>query len=276
MIPDLFAGPGGWDVGARLAGYRGDIFGIDISEDACATARAAGHHRVLADVTTYPLEEFDGCDGLINSAPCPDWTVAGNGLGMNGRSGPLILQGLRWALALRPRWTAWECTPDRPVLMQYNQDAEVLRANGYSVWVGVLNAYDYGVPQTRRRAILIARRDGVIAVQPAPIARRSMADALGWSGATFVSNYGTGGNAKKRGKRGMHEPAYTMTGRCGRNKWEWPDGSRRNLTVAEAGMLQGFPADYPWQGGSTSQQQQVGDAVPPPLAAAILKPLLTS
>ena len=69
----------------------------------------------------------------------------------------------------------------------------------------------------------------------------------------------------------MHLPAFTMTGKCGRNRWEWPDGTTRNLTVAEAGVLQSFPRDYPWRGGSISQQQQVGDAIPPRLAAAVLR-----
>jgi DNA (cytosine-5)-methyltransferase 1 len=48
------------------------------------------------------------------------------------------------------------------------------------------------------------------------------------------------------------------------------------MTVDEAAQLQGFPSGYPWSGGSVSRQQQVGDAVPPPLAAAILRPLVTS
>ena len=48
------------------------------------------------------------------------------------------------------------------------------------------------------------------------------------------------------------------------------------VTVAEAGMLQSFPADYPWHGTKTEQYRQVGDAIPPLLAAAILRPLLAT
>lgn len=297
-VVEAFAGPGGGSLGLRQAGFTGRAVGIEIDPDACATARAAGHERVQGDVTTSRPEEFGPVDGAMFSPVCRGFSPAGSRAGLADRDAvlalmtahahgdpaprhdwadprsPLTAEPLRWIRALLPRWVAFEQVP--AVLPLWEHAAALLRGLGYAAWCGVLSAVDFGVAQTRRRAVLVARRDGHPVGPPAPTAARprSMADVLGWGGAVLVSNYGTGGDPKARGRRPMTGPAFTMTGRCGRNKWEWPDGTRRNLTVAEAGQLQGFPADYPWTGTGTARQQQVGDAAPPPLMAAAVAPLL--
>ena len=282
MIVDLFAGSGGLDEGLRLAGHVGEVIGFDNSADACATARAAGHRRVLADLTDYPPQrftrEYGPVDGVIGSPTCRPWAIANVArAGLGDPRGQLINVPLSWVRELRPRFTVWEITP--LALPVFEQHAWTLRREGYHVWTGILHAQRYGVPSTRRRAILIGRLDeAAVPPEPTHATPVSMAQALGVDddGRVLVSNYGTGGDPKRRGRRAMSQPAFTITGKCGRNRWVWPDGSSRNLTVEEAGVLQGFPEDYPWQGGSTSRQQQVGDTVPPPLAAAILRPLLAT
>lgn len=152
-----------------------------------------------------------GVRGLIASPPCQAWSMAGKGIGRthdvevceravrnvadvesrmaldadgltvrdllatyaeeceDARS-ILVAEPMRWTLELLPTWTAWEQVP--PVLGYWELCAELLRQHGYTVWTGLVSAEQYGVPQTRRRAILLAARDGRPVGPPPPTHRR--------------------------------------------------------------------------------------------------------
>jgi DNA (cytosine-5)-methyltransferase 1 len=227
---DLFSGARGWE--ARAASSLGlDLLGIEWWEPACATSEAAGLRTLRADIAALDPLDFAaeiGEDGiLVGSPPCPTYSAAGNGAGKqdlqhviactrelaegldtraehlarceDGRS-LLVVEPLRWALALRPRAVVLEQVPS--VLPYWRIVGEVLAGLGYSWWAGKLEAERFGVPQTRERAILIARRDGVAAHPPEPTHHRyvphelrpvaseglfggllpwvSMEEALGW------------------------------------------------------------------------------------------------
>lgn len=225
LVLEAFAGPGGWSEGLRQAGFTGRSYGFEWDGAACRTATAAGHARVRADVARVHLDHLAGLvDGAILSPPCQAWSNAGDQLGKldqgrvyeriaafaRGEQPPvrewaderskLTAEPMRWAYALRPRWIALEQVP--PVLPLWQYTAEKLRELGYRVWFGILSAEQYGVPQTRRRAILIARRDGLPVGPPPPTHQQyragralleepdlfgdplpapvSMAQALGW------------------------------------------------------------------------------------------------
>jgi DNA (cytosine-5)-methyltransferase 1 len=194
LVLDLFAGPGGWSEGLRELG-RQDI-GFETDKAACATRHAAGHLTIRADVSTYPLEHLTGrVEGIIASPPCPDFSSAGRRKGVAGDSGWLIYEVPRWVEAIRPQWVACEQVPE--VLPYWRLFADQFWAIGYSCWAGILCAADYGVPQERYRAVLMAHRDKTVhppapthaehpedgLLGPALLPWVSMAEGLGW-GAT--------------------------------------------------------------------------------------------
>ncbi|MER5706018.1 DNA cytosine methyltransferase [Streptomyces sp. NPDC002122] len=329
-MPDIvegFSGPRGWGEGLKLLGLRG--IGLEIDTAACRTAVAAGHLTIQTDVAAYPTAPFKGRSRKqIWSPPCQAWSRAGKRGGLQDQ--PLVHQAvedlahgsdtrstlkaacrdersilaaepMRWLHDLRPEWVCLEEVPD--VLPLWRQYAVYLRGWGYSVWTGVLNAADYGVPQARRRAILIASRIRR-ATAPDPTHTEhpgdtlfgdglprwiTMAEALGWGytqrPAPTVTGGGTAtggaepfGNATRQAMRAAmnnpdhwawRQPSRTISGTVGHVGGK-QSGGHLGLEPEEGAVLQTFPAGHPFYGTKGQRSLQIGNAVPPLLAAHII------
>jgi DNA (cytosine-5)-methyltransferase 1 len=167
----------------------------------------------------------------------------------DAREAALSLQPARWIAATRPRWVALEQVPT--VAPLWSAYALGLRALGYSAWCGVLNAADYGVPQTRRRAFLIASLDRPV-VPPAPTHARqpghrlfgapapwvSMAQALGWAGELDRRQRTRGVTARAVP---ASQPAPTLTAIAGaKGQWVVRTGTNRKVTGRSAADCQPY------------------------------------
>lgn len=71
--------------------------------------------------------------------------------------------------------------------------------------------------------------------------------------------------AQWQGSRTVHDRRAGLPGQRKEGR-----GKGRQMTVDELGVLQTFPRDYPWQGKQSEQHRQMGNAVPPVLAAAMI------
>jgi len=283
LIRDDFAGPGGWEQGLRLLGHTGPVIGVEHDQAACDTARAAGFDRIHGDVRADGPTDFAG---YIASPPCQTFSAAGKGSGrkhldhllqavrrvtfgmtphdavawvgdaeLDERS-VLVLEPLNTIRDHRPRWVALEQVP--AVLPIWQAYVEALSSLGYIARTGLLQAEQYGVPQTRKRAVLVAVRQDVAdahgltgAPWPTPTHSKfysrdrtrlddgvlpwvSMAAALGAEAGGSIStgnNSGMGGGATKPYERSSDVPSPTLTGNVSR----WQLAQRRGAGSAERG-----------------------------------------
>lgn len=255
---DLFAGAGGWDLAAADLGIEGR--GVENMPQARATREAAGLATIHDDVLTFTPDGLAA--GLIASPPCQTFSRAGNSAGRKALDD--VLRGIRdryyddlehlrflgvevgderTALVLTPlhfatryeyEWLAWEQVPT--VLPVWEACAEVLRGRGWHAWAGYGLSEQYGVPQTRKRALLLASRHRHVD-RPAPThsayyprdPRRldagvpswvSMAKALEWPRSDDRPDYFVPTNDRPHvAKRALDEPAPTLAFGHERPRW---------------------------------------------------------
>lgn len=302
---DLFAGAGGWTTGAKLAGLR--VVWAANHWPAAVAAHRANHpdvHHECQDLMQVDWRMLpDLRDGVLIASP------ACQGFSPNGRPGRVL--GARaavkhqadrnstWAVlaaadTARPAAILVENVPDMAAWSLFPSWLGTLRAMGYQVEVQVVNAHDHGVPQDRRRLIIQAMRGRrprliepsaprrglgevlesraewqLVAGKPPSMAARMRVAAAHVRGPCFWANVDSA-----RG-RGLHEPAPTLTTRSV-GQWYLLDGPRcRMLTLRELARIQGFPDSYLLPATRTLAGRLIGNAVPVPMAKAIVSQAIT-
>ena len=294
---EICAGAGGQAAGLERAGFE-HIALVELDRWACETLRTnrPEWNVIEQDLHTFDGTPYAGVDLLAGGVPCPPFSVAGKRLGeLDDRD--LFPQALRLVGETRPHAVMLENVRGllEPVFEDYRAQLDAqLRSLGYEPEWRLLQAADYGVPQLRPRAIMVAMEresasyfewpepDGSTPPSVGQTLRAEMA-SRGWPGAAkWAANAATiaptlvGGSHRHGGPDlgpTRARQAWAKLGVDGLVLADEPPGPDYSgvprLTVHMAALIQGFDPEWTIAGRKTNAYRQVGNAFPPPVAAAV-------
>jgi len=160
---DLFAGAGGWTLGFEAVGFK-HLGMYDHNESACRTAsRNFGADIVHSvDLLEQSTIVFPDADVVVGSPPCQGFSNEGK-KDANDPRNSLVWSFLDTVERLQPAMWIFENVPGFARSYRgrwFKAVSERLHATSYQWSHFILDAADYGVPQNRKRFIIIASRVG--------------------------------------------------------------------------------------------------------------------
>ena len=156
-VVDLFAGAGLFSCAFKQAGFR-VMRAVEIDAVAAATYSAnLGDHVEVSDVAKATPR--GRCDVLIAGPPCQGFSTLGRRQADDPRNA-LSLEVVRWAERLHPKVVVIENVAAFLDSSAWHRVVRRLQSTGFHVESFVLNAFDYGCPQIRRRSFTVAHRGG--------------------------------------------------------------------------------------------------------------------
>jgi DNA (cytosine-5)-methyltransferase 1 len=173
---DLFAGCGGLTRGFVDSGRFRPIFAVEWDEDAAATYEANfGDHVFSGPIER--VEAFPSADVIVGGPPCQGFSPLNmRRVGLERRT--LWREYLRALEEAEPEVFLMENVPQLLRSAEYRSFRRAASKLGFEIVGEVLNAADYGVPQTRRRAIVIGSRVGdPVMPEPTHIAPDAIPDS---------------------------------------------------------------------------------------------------
>lgn len=313
-VISLFCGAGGMDLGFIKAGHE-IIWANDIDLGSCKTyEKNFGHHPVCADIKKISSHDIPEGDIVIGGFPCQGFSVANPYRKEKDERNSLYLELLRIIKDKKPKYFVAENVVGLCSIGGYenridkkNGEGKILkmilndfRKTGYKVIWKILNAADFGVPQKRRRVLILGTRNNIspILIHPKQthsnennfslyekrnlkwLTVRVALDGLPEEPTKLIPNHiGTSHVVKINGhignrKTDPNKPSPTIVGRGGGTGGPviipHPNLKRR-MTPRECARLQSFPDNFIFEGSITSQYRQIGNAVPWPLAYHVAK-----
>jgi len=276
---DLFCGCGGLSLGFLKAGI--EIIGaFDNWDDALEVYKQNFSHPVYkldlnnVDEAVEKITPLNP-DMIIGGPPCQDFSSAGKRNENNGR-GDLTVSYANIISKAKPQWFVME-NVDRILKTQKFVEAKsILKLAGYGLTYTVLDASRCGVPQKRKRFVMIGKLgekdDFIMNDLIANFSEKDMTVADYFGDSLEIKYYYRHPRSyARRGIFSVDEPSPTIRGvnRPMPSGYVLHDGDPtdslegiRPLTTKERSMIQTFPADFIFSGSKTNQEQMIGNAVP--------------
>lgn len=174
QVMDLFAGVGGLSYGLLLTGKFEVPIAIEF-EKSIADSFAKNHPEtnvLCEDITKINLEKdlakYKGkIDIIVGGPPCQGFSLKGKKLGLNDERNFLFKTYYEFVKYFKPTYFIIENVPGILTEEKGYFKKEIIRLFtelGYSLDMDVVNAANYGVPQSRRRAIIIGKQGNIVKV----------------------------------------------------------------------------------------------------------------
>jgi DNA (cytosine-5)-methyltransferase 1 len=300
----LFSGCGGTDLALKKAGYD-VVWANDVWDRACETYRDNLPSPTIQCGDIKDVSHFPSAQLLVGCYPCQGYTQGGK-RDWEAPVNYLYVEFERALSAMKPSAFIVENVIGMTFGANKIRLADQLSRYGknYIVKHAVLNAKDYGLAQNRRRVLLVGvHRDldfnfsfpkpthGPGTKQPYKSQSRALKGlpnmpAIGEYNSEPLHWY----YLSRRRRADWNEPSPCVVGhwrhvplhpsspplkRVTTDEWCFDgEGVARRLSYRECAALQGFPKRFKWNHGSVRDKfQMIGNAVPPPLFKAVLKPL---
>lgn len=296
---EICAGGGGTALGIEIAGFEAKAL-VEIDRQSCETLRLnrPNWNVIEGDVCAFDAREYKGIDLLSGGVPCPPFSKAGKQLGASDER-DLFPEAVRIASECQPRAIMLENVRGflDAVFDDYRKRLKKqLESLGYVTDWRLLNASDYGVPQLRPRVVVVAVRHEISDYFSWPEPHLESPGTVGellldqmrenrWKGAIKWAKQANEiaptivGGSKKHGGPDLGptraRKAWAALGVNGISLANEPPAKDfvgvPRLTVEMVARIQGFPASWKFHGKKTPAYRQVGNAFPPPVAAAVAK-----
>ena len=308
---DIFCGAGGSSAGARTAGF--EVAGaLDMWPIATATfaANFPGAHVVTSRLEQVHLptlkRDVGEVDVILASPECTSHTCAKGAARRSEASRATALHVVTYAKAFRPRWLVLENVVHMRPWSRYKTLTTQLQDLGYNLAEQILEASDFGVPQSRRRLFIVAdlvrpprlverKRPGrkpsarssldpagTWDTSPLFAPNRALAtldraerafEALGTEASYLLVYYGTDGGG---GWQPLSRPLRTVTtvDRFALVEPERSGPTMRMLQVSELKRAMGLEDSFELPCGTRRQRVHLlGNGVCPPVMEAVLRAL---